>query len=91
MLAEFIKKDTNFLSPEIRNIKAARNGRESYGGSAIDYVQLKRSIDECIVVAAISTEHNVRNSSYRVEMNVDINLNHQVSDLPRLCGITRRM
>lgn len=90
MLAEFIKKDTN-LPPEIRNIKAARNGRESYGDSAIDYVQLKRSIDECIVVAAISTEHNVRNSSYRVEMNVDINLNYQVSDLPRLCGITRRM
>lgn len=63
MLAEFIKKDTNFLSPEIRNIKAARNGRESYGDSAIGYVQLKRSIDECVVIAAISPEHNVKNAS----------------------------
>lgn len=72
MLTEFIKKDTNFISPEIRNVESVRNGRESYGDSAIGYVQLKRSPDDCIVIAALSPEHNVRNSSYRVEVNVDL-------------------
>jgi hypothetical protein len=32
-LAKFIAKDNNFISPEITNIKAMRNGRESYGDS----------------------------------------------------------
>ena len=70
MLTEFIKKDTHFISPEIRYVKSVRNGRESYGDSAFSYVQLKRSSDDCIVIAAMSPEHNVRNSSYRVEVNV---------------------
>ena len=41
-LGVFIAKDNNFISPEISNIKAIRNGRESYGESAVGYVQVKR-------------------------------------------------
>ena len=38
-LGVYIAKDSNFISPEISNIKAIRNGRESYGEQAIGYVQ----------------------------------------------------
>ena len=37
-LGIFIGKDSNFISPEIFNVKAIRNGRES----AIGFVQVKR-------------------------------------------------
>jgi hypothetical protein len=40
MFTDYIKKDSNFISPEIRCVKVTRNGRESYGNSAIGYVQI---------------------------------------------------
>lgn len=60
------KKDTNFSSPEIGNIKAARRGRESYGDSTIGYVQPKKSVDEWIEIAVVSQEDSVNNRSYKL-------------------------
>ena len=35
LMGVFVAKDTNFISPEIANVKSIRNGRESYDESAI--------------------------------------------------------
>ena len=56
-LAKFIAKDNNFISPEISNIKAMRNGREPYGESAIGYVQLKREGHITTVISCVAPEH----------------------------------
>lgn len=72
MMMEYIKQDNNFISPEIRNWKSARAGRESYGDSAVSYVQLKRKENECIVAVAVTPEHNVKNAGYRVRVNIDL-------------------
>jgi hypothetical protein len=55
----FIVKDDNFISPEISKVKAIRNGRESYGESAIGYVQVKRSGNHYSLMYAIAPEHKV--------------------------------
>lgn len=43
-----------------------RSERESYGESAIGYVQVKREKDICAVKAKITPEHNVRQKCYNV-------------------------
>jgi hypothetical protein len=58
-LVIFIAKDSNFISPEISNIKSIRNGRESYGESALGYVQLKREGHVTTVVGCVAPEHKV--------------------------------
>lgn len=70
-LAHFIAKDSNFISPEISNIKAMRNGRESYGESAIGYVQLKREGHITTVISCVAPEHKVTSNGYKVEIVVD--------------------
>jgi hypothetical protein len=59
MMGLFIAKDDNFFSPEISKVKAIRNGRESYGESAIGYVQVKRSGNHYSLMYAIAPEHKV--------------------------------
>lgn len=44
----------------------SRSERESYGDSAIGYVQVKREADICTVKARITPEHNVRQKCYSV-------------------------
>lgn len=48
-----------------------RSERESYGDSAVGYVQLKRDGDQCTVKARITPEHNVRRKAYSVILVVD--------------------
>lgn len=69
---DYIKRDTNFIAPEIRCVKATRNGRESYGDSAIGYVQLKRADNQCTIIAACCPEQSVRSKSYRVQVEIDL-------------------
>ena len=72
MFSDYIKKDSNFIAPEIRCVKATRNGRESYGDSAIGYVQLKRTHGQCTIIAACCPEQSVRSKSYRVQVEIDL-------------------
>ncbi|KZS06367.1 Uncharacterized protein APZ42_030209 [Daphnia magna] len=72
MFSDYIKKDANFICPEIRCVKATRNGRESYGDSVIGYVQIKRTEKYCTIVAACCPEQSVRSKSYRVQVEVDL-------------------
>jgi hypothetical protein len=58
MMGLFIVKDDNFISPEISKVKAIRI-RESYGESAIGYVQVKRSGNHYSLMYAIAPEHKV--------------------------------
>lgn len=71
MVANYIAKDGNYISPEIANVKAIRNGRESYGESAIGHVQVKRIGDIYSVICGVAPEHNVTSKSYKVELKVD--------------------
>lgn len=43
-----------------------RSQRESYGDSAIGYVQVKRDGDLCVFKARVTPEHNVRQKCYNV-------------------------
>ena len=70
-LGVFIAKDNNFISSEISNIKAIRNGRESYGESAVGYVQVKRVKHIHTVVCDVAPEHKVRSKGYKVELIVN--------------------
>lgn len=70
-LGIFIAKDRNFISPEISNVKSIRNGRESYGESAIGYVQVKREGNIHTVVCWVAPEHKVTSRGYKVEIVVD--------------------
>ena len=72
MMAIFIKKDRNFISPEIKNVKAIRNGRESYGESAVGYVQVKKTGNIYTLLCGVTPEHKVTSQSYKVEVVVDI-------------------
>lgn len=72
MMTNYIKSNENFYTPESRCVKAARAGRESYGDSAIGYVQLKRTDGICNLIANIAPEHKVRSKSYRVECVINI-------------------
>ncbi|CAG4938604.1 unnamed protein product [Colias eurytheme] len=66
MMTAYFASNPDFTSAEIRGVKAARSTRESYGDSAVGYVQVKRDGDICIVKARITPEHNVRQKCYAV-------------------------
>ncbi|XP_026741056.1 uncharacterized protein LOC113503360 [Trichoplusia ni] len=66
MMSTFFASNPDFTSAEIKGVKATRSGRESYGDSAIGYVQVKREGNICIVKARITPEHNVRQKCYTV-------------------------
>lgn len=48
-----------------------RSERESYGDSAVGFVQVKRDGNICVVKARITPEHNVRQKCYAVEAVCD--------------------
>ncbi|KZS09151.1 Uncharacterized protein APZ42_026642 [Daphnia magna] len=79
MMGLFIAKDDNFISPEISNVKAIRNGRESYGESAIGYVQVKRTGILYSLICEIAPEHKVTSASYIVELIVNAQKSEIVS------------
>ncbi|KAF9411550.1 hypothetical protein HW555_009698, partial [Spodoptera exigua] len=66
MMTAYFASNPDFTSAEIRGVKAARSTRESYGDSAVGYVQVKRDGDICVVKARITPEHNVRQKCYAV-------------------------
>lgn len=72
MFVDFMKENKDFYAPEIRCIKAARNGDASYGDVAVGYVQLKRSLEKCSIVAAVAPEHRIHSACYRVHMEIDL-------------------
>lgn len=72
MLMEYLMDDDRYASPEMRGVRAVRSGRESYGDSAIGYVQLERTLDNTTVVAGVTPEHNVRSKSCQVKVNIDV-------------------
>lgn len=48
-----------------------RSGRETYGDSAVGYVQVKREGDICTVKVRITPEHSVRQKCYSVTLVCD--------------------
>lgn len=48
-----------------------RSTRESYGDSAIGYVELLRQGNICLVKGQICLEHRVRQNNYKVSLTVD--------------------
>ncbi|CAH2088602.1 unnamed protein product [Euphydryas editha] len=73
------KNNSDFYSPELRNVKTVIAGRESYGDDAIGYVQLRRESGICTLKGKICPEHKVRASAYNVTMVVDENKNIIIS------------
>ena len=53
-------------------MKSIRNGRESYGESAIGYVQVKREENINTVVGIVGPEHKVSSNGYKVELVMDV-------------------
>ncbi|KAJ8946144.1 hypothetical protein NQ314_008966 [Rhamnusium bicolor] len=48
-----------------------RSGRDSYGDSAVGWVQVRRDKNLCTVKAKISPEHNVKKKQYAVTCIID--------------------
>ncbi|XP_046392244.1 uncharacterized protein LOC124160435 [Ischnura elegans] len=67
MVAEFMSQNSNFVGAEIRGMKTARAGRESYGDNALGYVQVRREGAMCTVKAKVTPEHKLRGSGYKVK------------------------
>jgi hypothetical protein len=72
MFTDYIKKILIIISPDIRCVKATRNGRKSYGNTAIGYVKIKRTETFCTIITACCPEQGVRSKSYRVQVEVDL-------------------
>lgn len=49
-----------------------RSGRQSYGDSAIEFVQVKRESSKCTLRCLIRPEHRVQSKPYRVSLDLDI-------------------
>ncbi|XP_035435718.1 uncharacterized protein LOC118266384 [Spodoptera frugiperda] len=71
MMTTYFASNPDFTSAEVKGVKAARSQRESYGDSAVGYVQIKREGNLCVVKARITPEHNVRQKSYAVQAVCD--------------------
>ncbi|XP_037977958.2 uncharacterized protein LOC119691090 isoform X1 [Plutella xylostella] len=69
MMSTYLTSNPNFTSVEIKGVKALRSQRESYGDSAVGYVQVKREGNICTVKARITPEHNVRQKCYAVTLS----------------------
>ncbi|XP_008476270.1 uncharacterized protein LOC103513235 [Diaphorina citri] len=61
-------KSTDFISPELKNVKTQRSAREDYSDEAIGFVQIKRQpeFNLCYVKAKITPEHRVNAKPYSV-------------------------
>ncbi|GBM70040.1 hypothetical protein AVEN_220889-1 [Araneus ventricosus] len=62
----FLGKNRDFTGAELRGAKAKRSGRESYGDSAIGYVQVKRETNLCRVKAIVTPLHKITKKGYGV-------------------------
>ncbi|XP_072943451.1 uncharacterized protein [Epargyreus clarus] len=71
MMTAYFASNPDFMSAEIKGVKAARSERESYGDSAVGYVQVKREGNICVVRARITPEHNVHQKCYAVQAICD--------------------
>ncbi|KAF9416639.1 hypothetical protein HW555_006069 [Spodoptera exigua] len=56
MVAQYFASNPDFCSAELRNVKTAMSGRESYGDDALGYVQLKRVQNTCELIRIRLTE-----------------------------------
>ncbi|KAF9422136.1 hypothetical protein HW555_002157 [Spodoptera exigua] len=58
MVAQYFASnpDLSICSAELRNVKTAMSGRESYGDDALGYVQLKRVQNTCELIRIRLTE-----------------------------------
>ncbi|KAF9793768.1 hypothetical protein SFRURICE_008884 [Spodoptera frugiperda] len=70
-MTAYFTSNSDFTSTEIKGVKAARSARETYGDSAVGYVQVKREGNICTVKARITPEHNVRQKCYSVTLVCD--------------------
>ncbi|KAF9808195.1 hypothetical protein SFRURICE_017347 [Spodoptera frugiperda] len=71
MMTAYFTSNSDLTSTEIKGVKAARSARETYGDSAVGYVQVKREGNICTVKARITPEHNVRQKCYSVTLVCD--------------------
>ena len=62
MMAEYFSEYCNFISLEIRCVKTAKSFSESYGNSAIGYVQVKIEGNMCKVLGSVALEHKVKST-----------------------------
>lgn len=85
MFRNYIQKDVNYISPEIANVNSLRAGRESYGESAIGWVQVHRHENVFTVLGVIAPEHNVTSKNYIVEVKIDIETYEIVSAICKSC------
>ena len=70
-LHDFFSTDHRYVSNEGRNEKMQRAMSESYGDSAVGYVQLQRDANICTVYGRVTPEHMVSKPPYRVYCVVD--------------------
>ncbi|KZS03599.1 Uncharacterized protein APZ42_033641 [Daphnia magna] len=78
-------QDVNYISPEIANVNSLRAGRESYGESAIGWVQVHRHENVFTVLGVIAPEHNVTSKNCIVEVKIDIERYEIVSAICKSC------
>jgi hypothetical protein len=57
----------------------SRSSRESYGDSAIGFVQIKRDSGKCSIISKVTPEHKVRAQPYSVMVNID-EINEVIED-----------
>ncbi|GBM65843.1 hypothetical protein AVEN_12897-1 [Araneus ventricosus] len=62
----FFWGNPDFTGAELRGAKAKRSGNESYGDSAIGYVQVKRENNLRTVKAIVTPEHKISNKGYGI-------------------------
>ncbi|CAG9765631.1 unnamed protein product [Ceutorhynchus assimilis] len=80
MIDIYYEEIAEYFIAGVRNVKAQRATRESYGDVAVGYVQLKRDHPQCIVKARITPEHKIRKQSYLVSVCIDEEC-HKVIDV----------
>jgi hypothetical protein len=62
-----MSKDSRFVSASTRDGKIQRAARESYGDSAVGWIQLKEDGNLTTVIGRISPEHEVTSTAYEVQ------------------------
>ncbi|XP_054723041.1 uncharacterized protein LOC129232983, partial [Uloborus diversus] len=69
MIVDFFKENLDFLSAEIKGVKAEKSTRGSYADNAVGYVQVRHLGDVCTVKARMTPEYNVRKKAYGVSLD----------------------
>ncbi len=71
MVFSFMSNDSRFVSASTRDGKIQRAARESYGDSAIGWIQLKEDGNLTTVIGRISPEHKVTSTAYEVQVVIN--------------------